>query len=213
MKKTIIVFIIFVVAFGIGIWCYNSIKKENVNSLQAQKDTNSSNYQVEKSSTNSNANKTSVIKKETEIATFSTKIYNKDEERQNNIGITCRTLSTKQVKPGEIFSFCDTIGKSTSAKGYQEADIYVDGKKEKGLGGGNCQVSTTLYNAVLKVPELEVLERHKHSGHVPYIQEGRDAAVSYGAYDFKFKNNSNNVIKIVMENTADNITAKLIKIE
>ena len=213
MKKIIIVFIIFVVALGIGIWCYNSIKKENVNSLQAQKDTNSSNYQVEKSSTNSNANKTSVIKKETEIAIFSTKIYNKDEERQNNIGITCRTLSTKQVKPGEIFSFCDTIGKSTSAKGYQEADIYVDGKKEKGLGGGNCQVSTTLYNAVLKVPELEVLERHKHSGHVPYIQEGRDAAVSYGAYDFKFKNNSNNVIKIVMENTADNITAKIIKIE
>ena len=213
MKKTIIVFIIFVVALGIGIWCYNSIKKQNVNSLQAQKYTNSTNYQAEKSSTNSNANKTSVIKKETEIAIFSTKIYNKDEERQNNIGITCRTLSTKQVKPGEIFSFCDTIGKSTSAKGYQEADIYVDGKKEKGLGGGNCQVSTTLYNAVLKVPELEVLERHKHSGHVPYIQEGRDAAVSYGAYDFKFKNNSNNVIKIVMENTADNITAKIIKIE
>ena len=217
MKKIIIVFIIFVVALGIGIWCYNAIKKENVNSLQAQKDTNSSNYQVEKSSTNanteSNANKSAVIKKETEIATFSTKIYNKDEERQNNIGITCRTLSTKEVKPGEIFSFCDTIGKSTSAKGYQEADIYVDGKKEKGLGGGNCQVSTTLYNAVLKVPELKVLERHKHSGHVPYIQEGRDAAVSYGAYDFKFKNNSNNVIKIVMENTADNITAKIIKIE
>ena len=213
MKKTIIVFIIFVVALGIGIWCYNSIKKENVNSLQAQKDTNSSNYQAEKSSTNSNANKTAVIKKETEIATFSTKIYNKDEERQNNIGITCRNLSTKEVQPGEIFSFCDTVGKSTSAKGYQEADIYVEGKKEQGLGGGNCQVSTTLYNAVLKVSELEVLERHKHSGHVPYIQEGRDAAVSYGAYDFKFKNNSNNVIKIVMENTADNITAKLIKIE
>ena len=78
MKKTIIVFIIFVVALGIGIWCYNSIKKENVNSLQAQKDTNSSNYQAEKSSTNtnieSNANKTTVIKKETEIAIFSTKI-------------------------------------------------------------------------------------------------------------------------------------------
>lgn len=217
MKKTIIVFIIFVVAFGIGIWYYNSIIKENVNSSQAQNDTNSSNYQAEKSSTNtnteSNANKTTVIKKETEIANFSTKIYNKDEERQNNIGITCRTLSTKEVQPGEIFSFCDTVGKSTSAKGYQEADIYVDGKKEQGLGGGNCQVSTTLYNAVLKVPELEVMERHKHSGHVPYIEEGKDAAVSYGAYDFKFKNNSNNVIKIVMENTADNIAAKLIKIE
>ena len=217
MKRAIIVFSIFVVAFGIGIWFYNSIIKENVNSSQAQNDTNSSNYQAEKSSTNtntaSNANKTTVINKETEIANFSTKIYNKDEERQNNIGITCRTLSTKEIQPGETFSFCDTVGKSTSAKGYQEADIYVDGKKEQGLGGGNCQVSTTLYNAVLKVPELEVVERHKHSGHVPYIEEGKDAAVSYGAYDFKFKNNSNNVIKIVMENTADNITAKLIKIE
>lgn len=217
MKRAIIVFSIFVVAFGIGIWFYNSIIKENVNSSQAQNDTNSSNYQAEKSSTNtnteSNANKTTFINKETEIANFSTKIYNKDEERQNNIGITCRTLSTKEIQPGETFSFCDTVGKSTSAKGYQEADIYVDGKKEQGLGGGNCQVSTTLYNAVLKVPELEVVERHKHSGHVPYIEEGKDAAVSYGAYDFKFKNNSNNVIKIVMENTADNITAKLIKIE
>ena len=217
MKRAIIVFSIFVVAFGIGIWFYNSIIKENVNSSQAQNDTNSSNYQAEKSSTNtntaSNANKTTVINKETEIANFSTKIYNKDEERQNNIGITCRTLSTKEIQPGETFSFCDTVGKSTSAKGYQEADIYVDGKKEQGLGGGNCQVSTTLYNAVLKVPELEVVERHKHSGHVPYIEEGKDAAVSYGAYDFKFKNNSNNVIKIVMENTADNISAKLIKIE
>ena len=76
-----------------------------------------------------------------------------------------------------------------------------------------CQVSTTLYNAVLQVPELEVVERHQHSGHVPYIQSGNDAAIAYGTYDFKFKNNTSNVIKIVMENTPDNITAKLIKIE
>lgn len=64
--------------------------------------------------------------------------------------ITCKTLSSKKVEPGEIFSFCNTVGKATTAKGYKEADIYVNGKKEKGLGGGNCQVSTTLYNAVLK---------------------------------------------------------------
>ena len=58
-----------------------------------------------------------------------------------------------------------------------------------------------------------MIERHQHSGHVPYIQKGKDAAVAYGSYDFKFKNNSDNVIKIVMENTAENITARLIKID
>ena len=65
------------------------------------------------------------------------------------MAITCKALSTKKIEPGETFSFCNTVGKATSSKGYQEADIYVDGKKEKGLGGGNCQVSTTLYNACL----------------------------------------------------------------
>ena len=214
MKKTIIVLIAIVVIVGGGIWWWNSNKKTEE---KQQSKINTSNYQTERSSTNtnsnSNVNATKVTKKETEIAQFSTKIYSKDPERQNNIGITCKTISSKEVKSEETFSFCDTVGKATTERGYQEADIYVDGKKEQGLGGGNCQVSTTLYNAVLQIPELEVVERHQHSGHVPYIQEGKDAAVSYGAYDFKFKNNTNNVIKIVMENTADNITAKLIKIE
>jgi len=210
MKKSIVTLVIAALLVTGVIWWWNSYNKSE-NNQQSQ--TNTSNYQAERSDTNINNNTTVVRKKEIEIATFSTKIYNKDEERQNNIGITCRTLSTKEVQPGETFSFCDTVGKSTTAKGYQEADIYVDGKKEQGLGGGNCQISTTLYNAVLQVPELEIIERHQHSGHVPYIQDGKDAAVAYGNYDFKFKNNSNNTIKIVMENTTDNITAKLIKIE
>lgn len=233
MKRLAIILIIIAIACGIGIWWYNSSKNNKSNEGSA--------YQAERSSTNKtnqNANNNSNInnttkqnnvnenisnntntytsnlneKKETEIASFSTKIYNKDKERQNNIGITCDALSSKEIKPGETFSFCDTVGKSTTAKGYQEADIYVDGKKEQGLGGGNCQVSTTLYNAVLQIPELEVLERHKHSGHVPYIKEGKDAAVAYGAYDFKFKNNTQNTIKIMMENTADNVTAKILKV-
>lgn len=222
MKKIIIGLIAIVLIVGGGIWWWNSTRNaEN----KGQANINTSNYQAERSSTNTNqntnintnvntnTNATKVTKKETEIAQFSTKIYSKAPERQNNVGITCKTLSSKEVQPGETFSFCDTVGKSTTEKGYQKADIYVDGKKEQGLGGGNCQVSTTLYNAVLNVPELEVVERHEHSGHVPYIQKGKDAAVSYGAYDFKFKNNTSNVIKIVMENTEENITAKLIKIE
>ncbi len=208
MKKTIIVLAILILLIVGGIWWWNSTQKMENNQ---QADTNTSNYQAEKSSTKTNTAETT--KKEIEMTQFSTKIHNKAPERQNNIGITCKSLSSKEVQPGETFSFCETVGKATTEKGYQKADIFVDGKKEQGLGGGNCQVSTTLYNAVLQVPELEVVERHEHSSYVPYIEKGKDAAVSYGAYDFKFKNNTNNVIKIVMENTEDNITAKLIKIE
>lgn len=211
MKKIIITLVAVGLLITGGIWLWNST--EETQNQQAKN--NTSNYQANRSNTNISSSDNQIIatKEETEIATFSTKIYNKDEERQNNIGITCRTITTKEVQPGDIFSFCDTVGKATTDKGYQEADIYVEGKKEQGLGGGNCQVSTTLYNAVLQVPELEVIERHQHSGHVPYVEKGKDAAVAYGAYDFRFKNNSGNVIKIVMENTVDNITAKLIKIE
>jgi len=210
MKKTIITLIIFCVAFVIGVWLFNLNKTKG--NLQAQTNKNTLNYQAERSASNK-SNKTKVTKEVTQVAAFSTKIYNPDEERQNNIGITCRAISTKEVQPGEEFSFCDTVGKATTAKGYQEADIYVEGRKEQGLGGGNCQVSTTLYNAVIQVPGLEVTEKHQHSGRVPYVQQGMDAAVAYGSYDFKFKNNTNSIIRIMLENTPENITATLIKIE
>lgn len=202
MKKVFIIFIVAIVVVG-GIWWYNSTQKDDVN--------NQVNYEAKRSSTNT----TKPIDKpkvETEISNFSTKIYNKDKERQNNISITCESLTNKEIKPNEEFSFCKTVGKATTDRGYQKADIYVDGEKKQGLGGGNCQVSTTLYNAVAKIPELEITERHKHSGYVPYIKKGDDAAVAYGSYDFKFKNNTGSVIKIMMENTGDNIIAKIIKI-
>lgn len=221
MKKLIIVLaIILLLVAGFVLWMYsfnkgnNNFQENNID-YQAEKSSTSKNTKLdsEKTSNSKDTNQITVPKIETQIAIFSTKIYNKDEERQNNISITCRTVNEKEVKPGDIFSFCDTIGKSTVEKGYKEADIYVNGKKEQGLGGGNCQVSTTLFNAVSQIPELEIIERHQHSGHVPYVQEGQDAAISYGTYDFKFKNNTNEVIKIIMENTSDNITAKLIKIQ
>lgn len=206
MKKITIILVIAV--FAVGIFWGWKIVNDNKNTEQEI-----ANYQAEKSSNKKEVKQATTPKKETQIAEFSTKIYNKDSERQNNITITCQTLSTKEVEPGETFSFCEAVGKATSERGYQEADVYVDGKKKQGLGGGNCQVSTTLYNAVLQISDLEVIERHKHSGYVPYIKGDKDAAVSYGAYDFKFKNNSNNTIKIIMENTTDNVIAKIIKIE
>lgn len=134
--------------------------------------------------------------KEEEIATFTTKILTYDSSRQKNISITCSTLNDTVVENGQTFSFCNTVGQATTAKGYEEADIFdANGEKKKGLGGGNCQVSTTLYNAVLAVPSLVVTERHAHSNKVPYIESGKDAAVATGSYDFKFRNDSRKYCK------------------
>ena len=152
-------------------------------------------------------------KKETEIASFTTKIYTKDSGRQNNLTLACSTLNNTTIENGKTFSFSKTIGRATSSKGYKKADVFRNGDVVEALGGGLCQVSTTLYNAVLKIPELKVTERHPHSNKVPYIKSGKDAAVSYGAQDFKFVNNTGNTIKIKSSNTKNNVTVKLFKLE
>ena len=116
---------------------------------------------------------------ETEIASFTTKIYTKESGRQNNISIACSTLNDTTVENGKSFSFSKTVGRATSSKGYKKADVFRNGDVVDALGGGLCQVSTTLYNAVLKVEDLKVTERHPHSNKVPYIKSGKDAAVSF----------------------------------
>lgn len=165
-------------------------------------------------STTSNSTKsTNTNKSEELLAQFSTRIYSTDSARQNNIEITSNKLNGTIVKPNETFSFTKTIGPSTSAKGYEEADIYdSNGNKIKGYGGGNCQVSSTLYNAVQKVSSLKVVERHEHSNTVPYVKEGHDAAVAYGSVDFKFKNTNNYSIKILAQASKKYVVVKLIKI-
>ena len=211
MKKIFLFVGLIIIMLGIGIWTF----KENTNNNK-----NNQNYQAQRSSTDPNSiNKTNSVSNtqsitesiEKEIANFSKKIHNKEEARQNNMRITCNSLTNTEIKPEETFSFCNTVGKATKEKGYQKADIYVDGEKKQGFGGGNCQVSTTLYNAVLKVEGLEIIERHEHSGYVPYIEKGKDAAVAYGSYDFKFKNNTNKTIKIVMECQEKDVIAKIIE--
>lgn len=77
---------------------------------------------------------------------------------------------------------------------------------------GNCQVSSTLYNAVLSLPSLTVIERHEHSNEVYYVPLGKDAAVSYGSIDFKFKNNYDYDIKIYASNTKNSVDIKIVKL-
>ena len=141
---------------------------------------------------------------EEELATYSTKLGGSSEGRLTNIRISCEKLNGTVVSNGETFSFCEIVGPSTAEEGYKEAPVIVNGEKVQGLGGGNCQISSTLYNAVLSVPNLTVVERHEHGREVHYVPEGKDAAVSYGSVDFKFKNETGNDIKLYF--STDNIT-------
>lgn len=218
MKKYLWIFLLVgVLAAGGIIYFYNFNSKSGSNYNAEKSNFNNisnTNTQSKYNTSNSTSNNTVKTTVEKEIASFSTKIQNKkDKNRQSNISITCSSLNDTIVKSGETFSFCNTIGPSTEERGYKKANVIIQGTETKGLGGGNCQVSSTLYNAVLAVPnELQVIERHPHSAPVPYIEEGKDAAISYGSHDLKFKNNTNSDIKIIASNTVDNINIKIIKL-
>lgn len=186
----------------------NDITEENSSAQNNTSEDNNPKIQITQGDTTNNS-----PRKEEELYSFSTKIYNKESSRQNNINITCSALNDTIVPNGSTFSFCNTVGQATTQRGYQKADIFdKNGNKKKGLGGGNCQVSTTLYNAVLNVPSLTVTERHEHSNKVPYIQNGKDAAVAFGSYDLKFVNNSGFDIKIRALNNADSVIITLLKL-
>ena len=178
------------------------------------------NSTIENSISNENTNTTKseeTTKKpeptEVDLSSFSTEILTSDPNRNNNIHLTCNTLNGHVVKPGETFSFTSLVGKSTSDKGYKEANVInSEGDTIKGLGGGNCQVSSTLYNSVAQIPELEVIERHNHGAEVHYVPIGQDAAVAYGSMDFKFKNNLGSSIKLYASTDDKYITIRIAKI-
>lgn len=92
---------------------------------------NSSRFQ---NTSNENNSEQSASPIETEIASFTTKIYTKDSDRQNNISITCSSLNDTTIENGQTFSFCNTVGKATSSKGYKKADVFKDGEKIEALG-------------------------------------------------------------------------------
>ena len=102
--------------------------------------------------------------------------------------------------PGEIFSYNATVGERTSSAGFMTAAVYAGGKVVDGIGGGICQVSSTIYNAAL-LANLEIVERDNHAFNPGYVPVSRDATVSWGSLDFKFKNTRNYPIKILCDGT------------
>ncbi|MCI9286512.1 MAG: VanW family protein [Clostridia bacterium] len=150
---------------------------------------------------------------EVELASFSTKLGGKDTPRSHNISITSSTVNETIIKNGETFSFNEIVGEPTADKGYKEADSFdKEGKTIQTLGGGNCQVSSTIYNVVLQIPELKVTERHAHIKPVHYVAKDKDATVSYGSTDFKFKNNTGSDIKIYVNSDLKSVNARIVKI-
>ncbi len=102
---------------------------------------------------------------------------------------------TKLFYQERLFSYNNTLGERTAATGYKNAKVYMAGEVVDGIGGGICQISSTLYNAVLK-SNMEIVERRNHQFVTSYVPAGRDATVAYGSIDFKFKNTRKYAIKI-----------------
>ena len=129
------------------------------------------------------------------LATYSTTYSTGNANRATNIALAVKSVNSYVLMPGETFSYNSTVGERTASRGYKEAGVYLNGEVTTGLGGGICQVSSTLYNAVL-LANLEIVERSNHTFKPTYVPAGQDATVSWGAPDFKFKNNRNYPIRI-----------------
>ena len=129
------------------------------------------------------------------LATFSTKYATSNRDRTTNLRLAASKIDGYVLLPGETFSYNTVVGERTIAAGYKEAAIYQNGEVVQGLGGGICQISTTLYNAIL-FANLEIVELYNHQFVPSYVTAGRDATVVYGVKDFKFKNTRNYPIKI-----------------
>jgi len=132
------------------------------------------------------------------LSQFSTSFTSSGYNRSNNIILSSAKLNGLVLMPGEEFSYNQAVGQRTRAAGFREAGAYSNGKVVQEVGGGICQVSSTLYNAVLYA-NLEIVERTNHYFNPGYVRAGLDATVSWGGPDFRFRNNRNYPIRIVTD--------------
>jgi len=142
------------------------------------------------------------------IAKFTTSFDIDKVNRVFNIKVAAAALDEKLVKPGEEFSFNEVVGPRSQESGYKMAPTILNNEFVDSLGGGVCQVSSTLYNALI-LADLNITQRSNHSLTVGYVPLGQDAAVSYGGKDLKFKNNLPCSIIIKALVSGDTLTIKL----
>ena len=130
------------------------------------------------------------------LSTFTTRYDVSSKDRTTNLNIACQKINEKVVLPGETFSYNKALGVRSVATGYKNAKVYSNGEVVDGIGGGICQISSTLYNSAL-MANLEIVERRNHQFVTSYVPAGRDATVVYGMTDFKFKNTRKYPIRII----------------
>lgn len=145
-----------------------------------------------------------------ELASYSTTFSTATENGRNrkyNMGLAVAKIDGLILLPGDEFSYNDVVGPRDVEHGYKEAHVYINGRVENGIGGGICQVSTTLYNAVLKA-DLTVKERRSHSFTVGYVPLGQDATAYYGGTDFRFINSTRWPIRLNATVSGNRVSVK-----
>lgn len=219
-NKNLIIGIVILLAIG-GILVYlffrNTSQNSENNYTPSRISTNTTiegNNTINENNNISNTinNETKKEKTETKISSFSTPIVDDNDNRINNIKITCSRISNTIVKANEEFSFCDVVGQPSSDDGYKEAHAFVNGELTNAIGGGNCQVSTTIYNAAKKIDGVEITERHEHDKEVGYIEKGKDATVAYDYLDLKFENHNDFDLKLKAYIEDDEVCVDIYKI-
>ena len=129
------------------------------------------------------------------LGTYTTRYNAGEVGRTKNVTLAARAINNIVLENGQVFSYNGIVGERSTARGYAGAKVYANGEVVEGLGGGICQVSSTLYNAVLYA-DLQIVSRTCHSLPVAYVPLGRDATVAYGSIDFKFKNQYDSPVKV-----------------
>jgi len=145
---------------------------------------------------------------ERKIAEFTTPIIDRSAGRLHNVSVTASVVNDMVLKPGEVFDYAKVIEQAEKQYGFQESKVILNGRLVNGVGGGICQVSTTLYNAILR-SGLEVVERRNHSLPISYAEPGQDATFSSGWINFRFRNNTDAHLLIRTETKPDKFTVKL----
>ena len=146
------------------------------------------------------------------VSSFTTNFDASKTNRVYNIKKASKIISGTIVEEGETFSFNDVVGATGEEQGYKKAITYVNGEEKENFGGGICQISSTILNALYPL-KIDILEQHHHSLPVPYVEAGKDASVSYGSLDFKFINNNPYPIQINVTVNTGKITVDIFKVE
>lgn len=199
----------------------NMNKKDDLNSSSITDSSKSSDNSSKLDNSNTAENNTpeTAIPKETQkppvetqIATYTTTLYDKEKTRIENINLAISKLNGVIIENGAEFSFNNTIGPMDEKSGFKKATGFDgNGKKIKISGGGICQISSTLYNCAL-ISGFQITERHPHSRRVYYVPKDKDATILYSSLDLKFINNSGSKVRIDASCTDSTVTITLIKI-